>query len=257
VRSERRETGRKFLEGAWERSLSAGLFDPQYNEKRREMRRSFAQVEGSALPPAWKREERKERALIRRFWETWLESGSHFEKWQKQNPDLDYVVRKALRERDPMLYPNSEVDGRAYIGWVRPRRPGYLDSPTWFACALFINLVTGDFYGSLCKCYRCGRYYLNTTRRRRKVYCSRRCGTAATAAESTRRRRQIEREAILHRVRAALSRRNRGQAASAGDWKTWVSEQAGVTRKFLTRAVNKGDVQAPVEKRRDRTSANL
>jgi len=197
------------------------------------------------------------RATYRRLLETWIAADRNFEDWRKQNPDLNFWLLKALSERISSLQPGP--DGRACVRWLRPPvdEPGLLDAPTWVACEHFIALVTSQYDKAVYKCDRCGNYYLSTSRRRRKRYCSRRCGSIATATESMSRRRLLDRQAKLERVARALGKLESVQPSPTSDWKTWVSDNAGVTRKFLTRAVNKGDVQAPPEKRRGRTSANL
>jgi hypothetical protein len=96
-------------------------------------------------------------------------------------------------------------------------------------------------------CARCGRYYLKK-RASQKVYCSRRCGNAATAVARTSKRIEAERNDKLRRVKTAI--REWRSAKTQQDWKHWVATRAGVDLRFLTRAVNKGDLVPPTTKGR-------
>jgi hypothetical protein len=95
-------------------------------------------------------------------------------------------------------------------------------------------------------CARCGNYYIKK-RASQKVYCSRRCGNAATAVVRTRERVAAEHEDKMRR--AADAARKWSSARSNLDWKLWVSsKEPDITPKFLTRAVNRGVLKPPVRK---------
>ena len=81
-------------------------------------------------------------------------------------------------------------------------------------------------------CARCGNYYIKK-RASQKVYCSRRCGSAATAVERTRERTQSERKGKLRRAKAAI--REWRSAKPLGDWKRWVAQKTDIDLRFLTR----------------------
>jgi len=98
-------------------------------------------------------------------------------------------------------------------------------------------------------CARCGCYYIKKTVRQ-KVYCSRKCGKDGTAAYATKQRLKAEHQDKL-RV-ATEEARKWATAHTKEDWKRWVSKQAagrreGLTPKFLTRAVNKGELTEPTK----------
>jgi hypothetical protein len=93
-------------------------------------------------------------------------------------------------------------------------------------------------------CDRCGRYYIKK-RLDQKRYCGRRCAHLASAVRSTRKRLDAEKQEKLRRaIQAAKSwETTRTQLG----WKDWVHQkEPDITPKFLTRAVNNGDLQAPV-----------
>ena len=74
---------------------------------------------------------------------------------------------------------------------------------------------------------------LHEETRSQKVYCSRRCGNAATAVARTRARIKNERKDKLTRAKAAIKEwRN---AKTQEYWKRWVSQKTGIDLRFLTR----------------------
>jgi hypothetical protein len=113
------------------------------------------------------------------------------------------------------------------------------------ALAMFTSLILHpqlEAFGGPCK--RCSKYYLRRTTRQ-TVYCSRQCGAATNAALHTRVRRENEHKEKLNMARKAIadwtpSRTNR-------EWKRRVALKSKVTVKWLTRALNKGEL-APPEK---------
>ena len=94
-------------------------------------------------------------------------------------------------------------------------------------------------------CARCGRYYLKK-RASQKVYCSRRCGNATTADARTRERLAREHADKLRRSQAAMQKWT--TTRTKDDWKVFVSKrEPDITPKFLTRAVNKGELKPPTK----------
>lgn len=114
---------------------------------------------------------------------------------------------------------------------------------------MFLHFLIHPLRERLCKepCVRCARYYVKKTARQ-KVYCSRRCSRDGTAAFATKSRLREERD---HKLRIASEEaRNWISARTDKDWKTWVAsrksaKRVGITPKFLTRAVNNSELQAP------------
>lgn len=111
------------------------------------------------------------------------------------------------------------------------------------AIGLFALLTLNPEWDKLAgPCARCGNYFIRR-RASQKVYCSRTCGNAATAAVRTRERLDIERADKLKRAQAAIAKWS--LTHSKDDWKFFVSKREGITAKFLTRAANKGDLRVP------------
>lgn len=136
---------------------------------------------------------------------------------------------------------------------------GIHKEPYWRARELLTVLVNHPQQDKLAgPCPRCGRYFVKKTAKQ-KVYCSRNCGTGASAAISTRKRRQQERAEKL--FRAVQSNAQWSTSRSPKSWKDFVAAQhPDITPKWLTRAVRRGELKepnasptgAPVHKRRKR-----
>ncbi len=138
-----------------------------------------------------------------------------------------------------VLQPSAHV--LAVFRWGKAR-------PEPFAQMLFALWTLNPEQDKLAgPCARCGRYYLKK-RSSQKVYCSRRCGNVATAVARTRKRLADEHADKLRR--AAKAAQKWITARTQDDWKVFVSKrEPGITPKFLTRAVNKGELKAPTKGR--------
>jgi hypothetical protein len=114
------------------------------------------------------------------------------------------------------------------------------ETDAWIAFAFFtLNPHCEELAGP---CARCGRYYVKK-RASQKVYCSRRCGNAATAIARTHERIANERRTKIARASAAIKKWR--STATRQDWKQWVAKKTGIDPRFLTRAVTKGDIVPP------------
>jgi hypothetical protein len=120
----------------------------------------------------------------------------------------------------------------------------YRPTPQGGALLLFYSLTINPEWDRLGgPCERCTRYYVMNTVRHKK-YCSRRCSSFATATASTRKRLDWEHADKLRRARAAAQMSLK--ARTRLNWKQWVSrKEPDITPKWLTRAVNKGELRSP------------
>jgi hypothetical protein len=135
--------------------------------------------------------------------------------------------------------------GKGHLLWL-PNPPG-LNTGFWNEQALahFMDLIVNPQWHKLGgPCYRCGIFYVKKTSRQ-KVYCSRRCGATRTAAAVTRKRREKERAQNLRRAQEAAS--HWATDRTRVPWKQWVSSETKITVKWLTHAVNRGDLGVPVK----------
>jgi hypothetical protein len=113
--------------------------------------------------------------------------------------------------------------------------PGQVDQmrPERFAALLFhVGTLNPEWDKLAGPCARCGNYYIKK-RASQDVYCSRRCGNAATAVTRTRERIKAEHDDKMNRAKAAI--REWRRAKTQQDWKRWVSQKTGIDLRFLTR----------------------
>lgn len=123
------------------------------------------------------------------------------------------------------------------------------------ALSMFVTLVVhpdlDKFSGP---CPRCSKFYLKKSAKQ-KVYCSQRCGKDRNALQATRKRREKEHRDKLKRAGAAIEKWRPSLAWQ--NWKRFVESETGLTRRFLRRPLNKGELAPPLAlKRRNLDSAH-
>jgi len=118
-----------------------------------------------------------------------------------------------------------------------------------YAFDVFLDFILGPYYADLGRCARCQNYFVNTSGRKKRKYCSQLCASFVTAKESTRKRLRAERESKRASVQKALDAFCRRPEAKRSDidWKKWVANKAGpeVTTNFVTRLLNEGKLKLP------------
>jgi len=137
---------------------------------------------------------------------------------------------------------------RAYVTWAYgPRKRAWT---AWdHAASWFIQLITNPECERLGgPCPRCGKYFVRAGAKE-KTYCSRECASVSSALESTKLRRAKEHADRLLRAENAIKRyRN-----NTGRWESWkdcvTASEPDISKKFLTRAVNSGELSAPQQRR--------
>jgi len=149
--------------------------------------------------------------------------------------------------------------GRAYLvpqpSWEhilkRKLSPGQVDRmrPERFAALLFhVGTLNPEWDKLAGPCVRCGNYYIKK-RASQKVYCSRRCGNAATALARTSERIKAERADKIGRAKAAIKEWK--AAKPQRGWKHWVSERTAIDLRFLTRNFTEtGELMTPQKESR-------
>jgi hypothetical protein len=99
-------------------------------------------------------------------------------------------------------------------------------------------------------CARCGNYYIKK-RASQKVYCSRRCGQAATAVARTSERLKGEHKDKMRRARAVIKEWNALKTRPALEWKEWLKKrEPDISEKFVTRWANKNELPQPTRERK-------
>lgn len=203
--------------------------------------------------------QRKLRFHLRGWVAAWQESGPNLKKMFENVPDLQ---RKALTVAMRTLW-NPQAGAKAELLFV-PDYPELEDvfgaervwmegpdgkrklTPEVQALVLFHQLTVIPGCEKIAgPCPRCDRYYIKK-RASQKVYCSRRCGNAATAVVRTRERIASERKDKIIRAKAAMKK---WKPATRLDWKHWVANETGIDPRFLTRAVTKGDLVPPKQEK--------
>jgi len=168
-------------------------------------------------------------------------------RWQESGPNLvklldsDKTLADRTRHGRTLLVPTAS--GRGHLLWLSTS-PDF-NPRSWkdHALAHFLDLVVNPQWHKLGgPCARCSQYYIKKTKRQ-KTYCSRKCGSALTAATTVQKARKAEHEHKLRRAQIALD--SWASKHTRLSWKQSVSNKTRLTTKGLTRALNKGELQVP------------
>ena len=192
-------------------------------------------------------------ALIR-LMERLKECGGNLQKMMNDDPELAKVVTSACvtrwmpstnRRAFLVLQPSVEIQALSPM----PEPQEVKERAELLAALLFhVGTLNPEWDKLTGPCARCDNYYIKK-RASQKVYCSRRCGNATTAVARTRERLAREHADKLRRSQAAMQKWT--TARTKDDWKVFVSKrQSDITPKFLTRAVNKGELRPPPKARK-------
>jgi hypothetical protein len=175
---------------------------------------------------------------LQRLVNAWFASGPNLKKMLHADRDLWGAVQNSWTS----LYVPTET-GRAHIV-LFPEGPGEnRESSEDEARRLFAALTLNPQNNLLAgPCARCGNYYLKKTRRQ-KVYCSQRCGTAATALSAVSKKRAGEHAQRLSSARTALSAWK--PTSDEQGWKKAISRRTRLSVQWLSRAANKGELCPP------------
>lgn len=176
----------------------------------------------------------EELRLLVEQWQSSGKSGPNLRELLSQRPDLQHRCAKRLMT----LWPTSS--GRGHLEWQGLETY----DPAERAFELFFELISNPLWETLGgPCARCGRYYLKNTKRQ-KVYCSRTCGSGATARSAVQKKRIEEHKQKLRWARSEIkSWRSRKRRIG---WKRWISQRnPDLTVQWLTRAHNRGELSAP------------
>jgi hypothetical protein len=178
---------------------------------------------------------------LRRLVRLWMESGPNLARLFEKEPEL----RRRTMHGMSTLVPTGS--GAGILMWMPTPEDEKLGSQKDGALSFFFFLITNPYWYLLAgPCKRCGKYYLKKTRRR-SVYCSRKCAWTRTAFDAVRRRREKLQAAKVDRADALIGKWKKKKRRQ--NWKDWVVSQAGIesgiTKNWLTRAVNEGRLPDP------------
>jgi hypothetical protein len=179
--------------------------------------------------------------ILRKIVHAWWKSGPNPQKFCLANPKVRADADSFWSQRGVNLYWGDSGTASCWHTLLDERG----STPNEEAIRFFLLLITNPYANRLAgPCDRCGTYYIKK-RASQKVYCSRRCGNATTATVRTREQRVQNHVDKLRRSRTAIQKWTRTRTKC--DWKQWVSRrEPDITPKFLTRAVNRGELKVPI-----------
>jgi hypothetical protein len=202
------------------------------------------------------------REHLRELVKAWQDSGPNLEKmmWGSHKHLHNYL--EVLYSRvswmpttggRAMLFVSPDVRQLAELAGqerVYRKKPTVMFSPeaeAWIDFGLFtLNPHCEELAGP---CARCGNYYIKK-RASQKVYCSRRCGQAATAVARTSERLKAEHKDKIRRAQAVIREWNTLKTRAALEWKEWLRKrEPDITEKFVTRWANKNKLPQPRRER--------
>ena len=181
--------------------------------------------------------------------------------WSKSGPNLaemlkaDYDLSQNLKEDFRAIWVPTQ-SGRSYMLFSPHGDPR---DPNSDARAIFMSVtLSADWEKFGGPCPRCDQYFIRKTAKR-SIYCSHRCASQDTASKRTKAVRQEQHEDKLARAEAAeiewekLWKKGRTKKG----WKEWVAaSDPDITIRFLTRAVNKGELRSPAIEEREKNETS-
>jgi hypothetical protein len=178
--------------------------------------------------------------ILRGLVAAWRESGPNLARFMRDWPTHSQNISRML-EANPIQFAWGNLGGCLFVKTFIDR---LATTPRLEAYRWFCLLITNPFWDRLAgPCVRCGRYYARRAVRKR-IYCSRSCGSKTTALLATAKLRERQHAEKVQRAQAAVQRWK--CAATKLDWKTWVSRnEKDISVSFLTRSVNRGEIVAP------------
>ena len=232
----------------------SGEFIGENLPRREELRLIVDALNGKQLYFPGKREEfgdyermlRETPPLLRNIVESWQsckEPVFRLEEFFEKHPETRTDVQRYW-ETLPTMLVGAELGGGAAIALCPlPGRTPYEE-----ALRFFVWLITNPVCDKLAgPCARCGNYYIRGSAAN-KLYCSRSCGTRATALAATRKRRDEDRADKLRRAAEEIRKWElKPPTKKEGYWKAVVSKRGDISVKFLTRAVNNGELKPPTK----------
>jgi hypothetical protein len=172
--------------------------------------------------------------------DSWMESGHEYGKWKAQYPKLFVQVEGTVSDTYYSLdeLNDEPITTRLYVLGKEPARSFCVYDLNW----LFLNLLQNPLRNDLAKCDRCREWFLNRSGHRNKRFCRRRCAVLDSVTRWVKQRRERERHEKVKRAQAAIRDWTRDKG---DDWKAWVSKRTCLSEKFLTRALNRGELKSP------------
>jgi hypothetical protein len=179
---------------------------------------------------------------LRRLVQAWRDHGQNVLRLLDANPTLS----QAAQQFRPYFIPTEGTSAR--LAFLTP--PEYSDNvkPEEIAIGLFLPFLLNPANETLRgPCKECGDYFVKKEPRH-SVYCKRKCALKHTSKAATRKKRREEYIEKLERARRFSTQWCQVKHTSK-EWKEWVSKAAQISKNWLTRAVNEGDLIVPSKTR--------
>lgn len=174
---------------------------------------------------------------LRRLLDLWWKSGPNLYAMFSDHPEIERTIDSEIR---PAYIPSRW--GRAFLalGW---------DDCGSTAHQVFVAITISSNWWRLGLCPKCGKYFVRKTQKK-SFYCSPRCAAVATAARRTIEMRRQRAQRKLEAARKAIVQYEKllAKGRTKQDWKEFVAgydPAMEITPKYLTRAVNAGNLQLP------------
>jgi hypothetical protein len=187
-------------------------------------------------------------AELRRLLAIWLESGPNLEMMLKADSTLERQLKEDFRA---LWLPTTS--GRSHMFFSPHGDPHDPNSESrGFFMMITLSPEWQKFGGP---CPRCAKYFMRQTAKPSK-YCSHRCASQETASKRTTEVRKERHEGKLLAAKEAIARWEKHSTTGrrSKGWKEFVAQYdptVEITTRFLTRAVNNGELQPPtIEERK-------
>jgi len=190
-----------------------------------------------------------QREEVRQLLQTWEQAGRDYRGWKTAQQEQFNRISRTVQDTRYAFAPNLHDEPEEEPALTRLYEFGRLSAMGVIReqgrCAnhwSFVKLLTNPLRADIRVCDRCRRWFLNRSGHRNKRFCARRCAVLNAVTRSVKKRRETNRSEKLQRVRRAI----RDWTPRAGsDWKRWASKRAGLSTKFITRALNRGELRLP------------
>ena len=158
---------------------------------------------------------------LRGLVDAWLASGPNLSTFCQSHSKIWADVGRYWQITPTLLISADSTGGGAAIAFCpEPGRNPYEE-----ALRFFVWLITNPKCDRIAgPCSRCGNYYIRRSARN-KVYCSRSCGTRATAVAATKKRRNEEHARKLREAAEAI---RKWEESPRKDWKPFVDRKSVV-----------------------------
>lgn len=198
-----------------------------------------------ACQDVFKSQTRETRVLL----ESWITAGRSFSKWKAQNAAEYSRIEGTISQTTYAIVPPDRGDSDDEPVITRSFDPGRdmigatQAIATFQARWAFLDVLGNPLRYDISVCDRCHRMYLNRSGHRNKRFCERRCTVLDASTRLVKKMRQAERNKQLSLAQSFLANWN---PRKNPDWRQWTSDQTKLTKTFLTRALNRGELKIPV-----------